>query len=165
MTQAPQPPTRTAINPMKTTIRNTSAAGFVIAAALLATSCKPPQGAIQKVEAGTAAKVYVPPGEHDEMYNFVSGGFNGQVAVYGLPSGRLFRIAEVHRDGCGFAVRFLFPRFERIGPARDADDACACLRQRCRDGAAETGTRASHAGDLALNAEAVGHGPIRSRSG
>lgn len=25
------------------------------------------------------------------MYNFVSGGFSGQVAVYGLPSGRLLR--------------------------------------------------------------------------
>jgi nitrous-oxide reductase len=43
------------------------------------------------VEGDAAQKVYVAPGKHDEFYNFVSGGFNGQVSVYGLPSGRLFR--------------------------------------------------------------------------
>ena len=63
---------------------------LALSAAVLATSCKP-KGIIQKVESGTAEKVYVPPGKKDEMYNFVSGGFSGQVAVYGLPSGRLFR--------------------------------------------------------------------------
>ena len=31
-------------------------------------------------------RVYVAPGKYDEMYNFVSGGFNGQLSVYGLPS-------------------------------------------------------------------------------
>ena len=35
-----------------------------------------------------AEKVYVAPGEHDEFYGFFSGGYNGQVGVYGLPSGR-----------------------------------------------------------------------------
>jgi nitrous-oxide reductase len=34
-----------------------------------------------------AQKTYVAPGKYDEFYNFVSGGFNGQVSVYGLPSG------------------------------------------------------------------------------
>jgi nitrous-oxide reductase len=38
-----------------------------------------------------AEAVYVAPGEHDEFYQFMSGGFSGQVTVYGLPSGRLFR--------------------------------------------------------------------------
>ncbi|WP_038028352.1 Sec-dependent nitrous-oxide reductase [Thermonema rossianum] len=38
-----------------------------------------------------ASKVYVAPGKHDEFYLFTSGGFSGQVGVYGLPSGRLFR--------------------------------------------------------------------------
>lgn len=42
-----------------------------------------------------AQKVYVPPGEYDEFYGFFSGGFSGQVTVYGLPSGRLFRIIPV----------------------------------------------------------------------
>jgi nitrous-oxide reductase len=38
------------------------------------------------------AKAYVAPGKYDEFYNFVSGGFSGQMSVYGLPSGRLFRV-------------------------------------------------------------------------
>jgi nitrous-oxide reductase len=42
-----------------------------------------------------AAKVYVPPGQYDEFYMFASGGFSGQVAVYGLPSGRLLRVIPV----------------------------------------------------------------------
>jgi|TARA_Y100000385_G_C13100222_1_gene644061 nitrous-oxide reductase len=42
-----------------------------------------------------AEKVYVPPGEHDEFYAFLSGGFSGQLSVYGLPSGRLFKIIPV----------------------------------------------------------------------
>lgn len=42
-----------------------------------------------------AEKVYIAPGEHDEFYAFVSGGFSGQLAVYGLPSGRLFKVIPV----------------------------------------------------------------------
>jgi nitrous-oxide reductase len=42
-----------------------------------------------------ASKVYVPPGQHDEYYSFMSGGFSGQVAVYGLPSGRLLKVIPV----------------------------------------------------------------------
>lgn len=42
-----------------------------------------------------AEKVYVAPGEHDEYYAFMSGGYSGQVSVYGLPSGRLFRVIPV----------------------------------------------------------------------
>lgn len=42
-----------------------------------------------------AQKVYVAPGEYDEFYSFMSGGFSGQVTVYGLPSGRLFKIIPV----------------------------------------------------------------------
>jgi nitrous-oxide reductase len=76
---------------MKPNIRQAAAGALALTGALLATSCKPPKGAIQKVESGTAEKVYVPPGKKDEFYNIVSGGFSGQVAVYGLPSGRMFR--------------------------------------------------------------------------
>ena len=42
-----------------------------------------------------AEKVYVAPGEYDEFYSFMSGGFSGQVTVYGLPSGRLFKTIPV----------------------------------------------------------------------
>lgn len=42
-----------------------------------------------------AERVYVAPGEYDEFYAFISGGFSGQLAVYGLPSGRLFKVIPV----------------------------------------------------------------------
>ena len=45
--------------------------------------------------ADAAERVYVPPGEKDEYYAFLSGGYSGQVSVYGLPSGRLFRVIPV----------------------------------------------------------------------
>lgn len=42
-----------------------------------------------------AERVYVAPGEHDEFYAFLSGGFSGQMSVYGLPSGRLLKVIPV----------------------------------------------------------------------
>ena len=42
-----------------------------------------------------ASRVYVPPGEHDEFYAFMSGGFSGQLTVHGLPSGRLLKNVAV----------------------------------------------------------------------
>jgi nitrous-oxide reductase len=47
------------------------------------------------LSSSAAEKVYVAPGEHDEFYAFISGGFSGQLAVYGLPSGRLFKVIPV----------------------------------------------------------------------
>lgn len=38
-----------------------------------------------------AEKVYVAPGEHDSHYAFISGGYSGNLTVYGLPSGRMFK--------------------------------------------------------------------------
>jgi nitrous-oxide reductase len=57
-------------------------------------SCKP-TGPIDVAMGDAAEKVYVAPGKYDEFYNIVSGGFNGQIAVYGIPSGRLFKILPV----------------------------------------------------------------------
>src|SRR5512138_1005302 len=42
-----------------------------------------------------ASKVYVAPGSYDQYYAFLSGGYNGQVGVYGLPSGRLLKFVSV----------------------------------------------------------------------
>ena len=42
-----------------------------------------------------AQKVYVASGEYDEYYAFLSGGFSGQLATYGLPSGRLLTVIPV----------------------------------------------------------------------
>jgi nitrous-oxide reductase len=47
------------------------------------------------LKTSTADKVFVAPGEYDEFYAFISGGFSGQLAVYGLPSGRLFKVIPV----------------------------------------------------------------------
>ena len=66
-------------------------------AALLAIgfqACKP-KNTGSAVSGDAAVKAYVPPGKYDEFYNFVSGGFSGQLSVYGLPSGRLFRVIPV----------------------------------------------------------------------
>ncbi len=45
--------------------------------------------------ADAAQIAYVAPGEYDEFYGFFSGGFSGQMTVYGLPSGRLLKIIPV----------------------------------------------------------------------
>src|SRR4051812_40990938 len=69
---------------------------FVVAVALIGSfnSCKP-KNAASAVSGNAAEKSYVAPGKYDEFYNFVSGGFNGQLSVYGLPSGRLLRVIPV----------------------------------------------------------------------
>jgi len=65
-----------------------------LVAGMMITGCKP-KGVGSAVDADAAKKAYVAPGKYDEFYNFVSGGFSGQLTVYGLPSGRLFRIIPV----------------------------------------------------------------------
>src|SRR6476620_4238943 len=57
-------------------------------------SCKP-RGAQSVVGGDAAQKTYVAPGKYDEFYDFVSGGFSGQMSVYGVPSGRLLRVIPV----------------------------------------------------------------------
>jgi nitrous-oxide reductase len=74
---------------------------LVGAAAVLATlgvyACQ--SGSSGGVGAGSmvaaAEAVYVPPGEYDEFYAFMSGGFSGNLTVMGLPSGRLLRTVPV----------------------------------------------------------------------
>ncbi len=58
------------------------------------TGCKP-KNAGSAATGDAASRVYVEPGKYDEVYNFVSGGFSGQVSVYGLPSGRVLRVIPV----------------------------------------------------------------------
>ncbi len=73
-------------------IKYASVVVAMIAVAMI--GCKP-RGAETAISGDAAGKVYVAPGKYDEFYNIVSGGFNGQMAVYGIPSGRLFRIVPV----------------------------------------------------------------------
>ncbi|AXE20750.1 Sec-dependent nitrous-oxide reductase [Runella rosea] len=73
----------------------------IIALAMLAGgffACKPDNAGKSggaELAGDAAQKVYVAPGKHDEFYNIVSGGFNGQLSVVGLPSGRVLRIIPV----------------------------------------------------------------------
>jgi nitrous-oxide reductase len=57
-------------------------------------SCKP-KNTSNAVSGDAASKTYVAPGKYDALYNFVSGGFSGQMSCYGLPSGRLLRVIPV----------------------------------------------------------------------
>ena len=78
---------------MKIILRAFAIAVLVISIGAI-NGCKP--NTTSTVGVGDAAsKVFVPPGKHDEFYNIISGGFNGQISVVGLPSGRVFRIVPV----------------------------------------------------------------------
>ena len=62
------------------------------AATILAASCgRSPSTQAAGGTGDAAEKVYVAPGQYDEFYAFLSGGFSGNMPVYGLPSGRLLR--------------------------------------------------------------------------
>ena len=69
-------------------------------------SCKP-KSTGDAISGDAAVKTYVAPGKYDEFYSFVSGGFSGQLSVYGIPSGRLLRVIPVFSQdpekGWGFS--------------------------------------------------------------
>ena len=52
-------------------------------------------GSSSALDYSAAEEVYIAPGKYDSFYAFISGGFSGQLAVYGLPSGRLFKVIPV----------------------------------------------------------------------
>ncbi len=66
----------------------------IVMVAAFFSSCRPKNSG-DAVSGDAAQKVYVAPGKYDEFYNFVSGGFSGQLSIYGLPSGRLFKVIPV----------------------------------------------------------------------
>ncbi|MFO7822621.1 MAG: Sec-dependent nitrous-oxide reductase [Cyclobacterium sp.] len=61
----------------------------------------------QLIHGDAAQQAYVPPGEYDEFYAFLSGGYSGQITVYGLPSGRLFKeipvFSQYPENGYGYS--------------------------------------------------------------
>jgi len=70
--------------------------GIAVAMVIMtATSCVQTEQNGGALSGNLAERSFVPPGEHDEFYAFISGGFSGQLAVYGLPSGRLFKVIPV----------------------------------------------------------------------
>lgn len=87
--------------------RSTFFAAAGIAIAGVAFACSMNRSPSQSLAVGDAAsRVYVPPGSYDEFYSFMSGGYSGQIAVYGLPSGRLLKVIPVFsqfaEDGYGY---------------------------------------------------------------
>jgi nitrous-oxide reductase len=82
------------MNKFSRTTKQLLAGGFVVALALGVFACQ--EGGMQTAAVRDAASaVYVAPGEYDEFYAFMSGGYSGHVTVYGLPSGRLLKIIPV----------------------------------------------------------------------
>lgn len=75
---------------MTSTLHRVGLGAALLAATACARSATPVGGT-----GDAASRVYVAPGTYDEFYMFASGGFSGQVSVYGLPSGRLFRVIPV----------------------------------------------------------------------
>ena len=78
----------------------------IVLGSALVTSCKPKSSG-DAVSGDAAQRVYVAPGKYDEFYNFVSGGFSGQMSVYGLPSGRMLKVVPLFsvdpESGWGFS--------------------------------------------------------------
>ena len=59
------------------------------------------------LSSSNAEKVYIAPGEHDSHYAFISGGYSGNLTVYGLPSGRMFKeipvFSQFPTNGYGYS--------------------------------------------------------------
>lgn len=77
---------------MKTILKSIIA---LVSISMIFASCNSSSNSNGALSSSAAEKVYVAPGEHDEFYAFISGGFSGQLSVYGLPSGRLFKVIPV----------------------------------------------------------------------
>jgi nitrous-oxide reductase len=75
--------------------RGWSFAALAVAVLVIAYACGRRQTGGALVAGDVAQRVYVAPGSYDEFYAFLSGGFNGQVGVYGLPSGRRLKTIPV----------------------------------------------------------------------
>ena len=78
---------------LKTRWFRVGVAGAAILIVAYACGTRPRAGSL--VSGDAAQRVYVAPGAYDEYYAFLSGGFSGQVSVYGLPSGRRLKTIPV----------------------------------------------------------------------
>jgi nitrous-oxide reductase len=63
----------------------------IVSLALLASCGNNTSNNSGALNSSKAEKVYVAPGEHDEYYGFFSGGYSGNLTVYGIPSGRMLK--------------------------------------------------------------------------
>jgi nitrous-oxide reductase len=65
----------------------------VLAIGIVAAVARPGGGS--SANADIASRVYVAPGEYDEFYGFLSGGYSGQLSIWGIPSGRMIKVVPV----------------------------------------------------------------------
>lgn len=72
---------------MLSTNRRLTGYGLLVLFAMFFFACQN-AGLQDGINGDAARQVYVAPGEYDEFYSFFSGGFSGNLTVYGLPSGR-----------------------------------------------------------------------------
>lgn len=83
-----------------------SAVAALITLSFLFVGCSQ-QNASSVIEGNAAEQAYVAPGEYDEFYAFMSGGFSGQITAYGLPSGRLLKeipvFSQYPENGYGYS--------------------------------------------------------------
>ena len=78
---------------------------LTLGAALMLASCgQQNQSSNGALSSSAAEKVYVAPGEQDEYYAFLSGGYSGNLTVYGLPSGRMFKEIPVFSQSLSFLL-------------------------------------------------------------
>ena len=93
---------------MKTSLKRSAMLAVASVGAIgILYACATKGATTQSLVSGDAAsRVYVAPGSYDEFYTFMSGGYSGQVSVYGLPSGRLLKLIPVFsqfpEDGYGY---------------------------------------------------------------
>jgi nitrous-oxide reductase len=82
------------------------APALLLCASFLLVGCSQ-ESATTVVEGNAAEQAYVPPGEYDEFYAFMSGGYSGQITAYGLPSGRLLKeipvFSQYPENGYGYS--------------------------------------------------------------
>ncbi|HNS11644.1 MAG TPA: Sec-dependent nitrous-oxide reductase [Bacteroidia bacterium] len=91
---------------MKNVTLNKLSTSILLLATVFLASCGGGREKKQVTSNDAASKVYVAPGKLDEFYEFLSGGFSGQIGVYGLPSCRLLKVIPVFavnaENGWGF---------------------------------------------------------------
>lgn len=78
---------------------------MVLVAMIGLSACSKGNGSSNILAHDAAEKVYVAPGDKDEFYWFMSGGYSGNMTVYAIPSGRLIKQIPVFslfpEDGYG----------------------------------------------------------------
>jgi len=92
---------------MKKTLKITVALVTVLAGLTSCNNSENSKGRSGALASNVAEKVYVAPGEHDSHYAFLSGGYSGNLTVYGLPSGRMFKeipvFSQFPTNGYGYS--------------------------------------------------------------